>query len=237
MEQNKTLLIILSVALFLAAILSVGLWFFYPREQTAGVSDSVETARVTADDPIEWVRRNNFPALSQPEPADPQEDVIIVRPQYGETPGETPPVQADPARSNPVPYPPASPALTAPAVKPPPAPPAPAPARQPEKPRTSPPAAPAARPAAPKTVTVQEYSIQVGAYSNRDRAEELNQVLKEKGLTGQVFYADGPNLYRLRIGPYTNKAEAEKFLGWVRSIQGFEDSMIFERTATRTAAN
>jgi cell division protein FtsN len=236
MEQNKTLLIILSVALFLAAILSVGLWFFYPREETAGVSVAGETARAEADDPIEWVRRNNFPALSQPEPEDPQEDVIIVHPVYGETPeeklpAEADPVQADPARSNPVPYPPAPPAVTAPAVKPPPA--SPPPARQPEKPRT----VTAPPPAAPKTVTVQEYSIQVGAYSSRDRAEELNQVLKEKGLAGQVFYADGPRLYRLRIGPYTNKAEAEKFLGWVRTINGFEESMIFERKAARTVAN
>jgi hypothetical protein len=67
--------------------------------------------------------------------------------------------------------------------------------------------------------------------------EELNEVLKEKGLAGQVFYADGPKLYRLRIGPYTNQAEAEKFLAWVRSIDGFQDSMIFERSTTRTSVN
>ena len=116
-----------------------------------------------------------------------------------------------------------------------------------KKPAPSIPAAPAARPqtSAPatkteprtKTVTVKEYSIQVGAFSSRDRVEELNEVLKEKGLAGHIFYADGPGLYRLRIGPYTNQAEAEKFLGWVRSIDGFQDSMIFERNATRTVVN
>ncbi|MDR3199825.1 MAG: SPOR domain-containing protein [Spirochaetales bacterium] len=255
MEQNKTLLIILSVALFLAAILSVGLWFFYPREEVAGTPASVESAGVLAGDPIEWVRRNEIPALTQ-SGEEAKDDVIIV---YGESPEEKIPEVSAPARSNSAaPYPPAvtsppvrSPAVsTAPAVKksPPPAPAAPRVAAAPRaadtgtKPATTPsapaPAPKAAPPAsAPKTVRVREFSIQVGAFSSRDRADELNEVLKEKGLSGQVFYADGPRLYRLRIGPYTNQSEAEKFLGWVRSIDGFQDSMIFERTATRTVVN
>jgi cell division septation protein DedD len=225
MEQNKTLLVILSVALFLAAILSVGLWFFYSREEFAGSPAAPEAAGNLTDDPIEWVRRNEIPALNQSE-TEPKDDLIIV---YGQS--ETQP--ADPVREGAAPYPPEAqpPAITPPVKKQevpavvipksPPRPAAPKPAPQPQT----------------KTVRVKEYSIQVGAFSNRDRVEELSEVLKEKGLAGQVFYADGPKLYRLRIGPYTNQAEAEKFLAWVRSIDGFQDSMIFERSATRTIVN
>jgi cell division septation protein DedD len=224
MEQNKTLLVILSVALFLAAILSVGLWFFYSREEIAGGPVAAEAVGNLTDDPIEWVRRNEIPSLARNE-TEPKDDLIIL---YGQTETE------NPAQKDAAPYPPSAqpPAGAAPPVKKqevptvaipksPPRPSAPKPAPQPQT----------------KTVRVKEYSIQVGAFSNRDRVEELNEVLKEKGLAGQVFYADGPKLYRLRIGPYTNQAEAEKFLAWVRSIDGFQDSMIFERSATRTTVN
>jgi DedD protein len=63
--------------------------------------------------------------------------------------------------------------------------------------------------------------------------------LKEKGLAGQIVVreVEGTRFYRLRIGPYENKAEAEKFLNWVKEIKGFEESMIFERRGTRTVAN
>jgi DedD protein len=99
------------------------------------------------------------------------------------------------------------------------------------------PAPPVSAPPAAYPVRGREFSIQVGAFSSRDRAEALNEVLKEKGLVGNVVYADGPRLYRLRIGPYTNKEEAEKFLGWVRTMNGFESSMIFERGPARAAVN
>ncbi|MDR1317033.1 MAG: SPOR domain-containing protein [Spirochaetales bacterium] len=232
MEQNKTLLIIVSVALFLATILSIGLWCFYPREDVAGSPDTdPHSAALVSDDPIEWVRRNEIPALTpQPEGISPKEDLIIV---YGEDPGPAaaPP---PPAVAPPSPYPPAAPQLVPP---PPSRKEAPAASAPPEKPRVRVPAPPAAAPPVAYTARGREFSIQVGAFSSRDRAEELNEVLKEKGLMGQVVYADGPKLYRLRIGPYTNKDEAEKFLGWVRTMNGFESSMIFERNAVRATAN
>ncbi|MDR1626708.1 MAG: SPOR domain-containing protein [Spirochaetia bacterium] len=223
MEQNKTLLIILSVALFLATILSVGLWFFYPREDVAGSPPDAENAAVLADDPIEWVRRNEIPALA-PQPETPKEDLIIV---YGEKPEQGD--KTDP--------PPAAPYPSAPVAPRPPAPKKEQVSPVPRPQVKAPPAVSAPAPARTRSVRVTEFSIQVGAFSSRDRAEELNEVLKEKGLAGQVFYAEGPRLYRLRIGPYTNRGEAEKFLGWVRGINGFESSMIFERNATRTIAN
>ncbi len=226
MEQNKTLLIILSVALFLAAILSVGLWFFYPREKTEGVSAVAEAGKSTTFDPIEWVRtKEDFPALTEPD-AKHAEDVIIV---YGEDPSAARPAAAPAAA--PVPAAPPAPLPPPPAPKAEASAPAPAPAKETVKP------APAA--AAVRTAKVREYSIQVGSYSSRDRAEEAGRLLREKGLAGQILSREvnGSQFYRLRIGPYTNKAEAEKFLTWVRSIRGFEGSLIFEAYATRPVAN
>lgn len=234
MEQNKTLLIILSVALFLAAVLSLGLWFFHPQDADGSGAVVAKSGKANTFDPIEWVRtKEDFPALTEPEELA-QEDVIIV---YGEDPSASVPIrERDPAVS-----------LSPP---PPPAPPPPAATRVPERaPRAPapPPAKPVARSqpttpttkVAPKTARIREYSIQVGSFSSRDRAEQASEVLREKGLAGQILSREvnGAQFYRLRIGPYTNKDEAEKFLGWVRGIQGFEDSLIFEAWASRPVVN
>ncbi|MCL1818259.1 MAG: hypothetical protein FWG35_04955, partial [Spirochaetaceae bacterium] len=108
MEQNKTLFVILSVALFLAAILGIGSWFFYGYSESPGrESAALEPAAVTAGDPIEWVRRNEIPSLT-PQNEESQADLIIV---YGEETQE--PEAPSPAVSAPQP-----PALPPPAVVP-----------------------------------------------------------------------------------------------------------------------
>jgi cell division septation protein DedD len=107
------------------------------------------------------------------------------------------------------------------------------------------PAAPAAvkpaatAPAAAKAaaaVRAPEYWIQTGSYKSQTRAEELSQTLTAKGLAGRVFsYAKSSETYfRVRIGPYTNKQEAEKFLAIVRKIQGLEASYISEVLGIRS---
>ena len=89
--------------------------------------------------------------------------------------------------------------------------------------------APAARPAA-KPAKVREYTIQVGSFASRDKAEQAARTLKDKGLTGVINSRtlNEAQFYRLRLGPYSSKGEAEKFLEWVKAIPGFQDSMIFE---------
>jgi septal ring-binding cell division protein DamX len=91
----------------------------------------------------------------------------------------------------------------------------------------------AAKPAAP---TVQ-YWIQTGSYKSQTRAEELSQTLAVKGLAGRVFSFSQSDAtwFRVRIGPYANRQEAEKFLAIVRKIQGLESSFISQVSGTRTA--
>ena len=94
--------------------------------------------------------------------------------------------------------------------------------------------APPVKPAV-KAVKTREFVIQVGSFASRDKAEQAARTLKEKGLTGVINSrtTNESQFYRLRLGPYATRGEAEKFLEWVKSVQGFQDSMIFETSAAK----
>ncbi len=73
-----------------------------------------------------------------------------------------------------------------------------------------------------------DYWIQTGSYKSQTKAEELAALLSGKGLSARLFsYASGSSTYyRVRIGPYGNKSEADKFLSIVKQIQGLESSYL-----------
>jgi cell division septation protein DedD len=102
------------------------------------------------------------------------------------------------------------------------------------------PAKPAAQAKAPAQskppARVIDYWIQTGAYKSQGRAEELATQLSGKGLAGRVFTSSskGQTLYRVRIGPYGNKSEAEKFLTLVKQIQGLEASYISQVAVSKS---
>jgi cell division protein FtsN len=81
-----------------------------------------------------------------------------------------------------------------------------------------------------------EYWIQTGSYKSQTKAEDLAKLLSSKGLPGRVlsFSLNTDTFFRVRIGPYTNKDEAGKFLSIVKQIQGLESSYISSVSATRT---
>ena len=145
----------------------------------------------------------------------------------GQTPGTTPAPGASPA----APGGPA-PSATAPGQTPT----TPAPAVSPVTPPAS--TAPAATAARPKVVKpavavrtpkkTAEYWIQAGSYKSQSKAEELVTMLEGKGLASRVFSYSSTNdtFYRVRVGPYTNRGEADKFLGLVKQVQGLETSFI-----------
>ncbi len=82
--------------------------------------------------------------------------------------------------------------------------------------------------ARPKAVSVTEYWIQAGSFSSAARADEVSRRLEDRGLAPRTTTRDlnGKTHFRVRVGPYTSKAEAEKFLGWIRELKGFETSYI-----------
>jgi DedD protein len=80
----------------------------------------------------------------------------------------------------------------------------------------------------PKIITIKEYWIQAGSYKSKYKAEVLQNKLNDNGITSRIISSTINNqlYFRVRIGPYTKKNEAEKFLGWIQGIQGMENSYI-----------
>jgi cell division protein FtsN len=102
------------------------------------------------------------------------------------------------------------------------------------RPRTVKPALPARTPK-----KSADYWIQTGSYKSQTKAEELVTMLQGKGLGSRVFSwtSKGETFFRVRVGPYSNKGEADKFLGLVQQVQGLEASYVSMVFAARTAVN
>ncbi|MFW5742593.1 MAG: SPOR domain-containing protein [Spirochaetota bacterium] len=73
---------------------------------------------------------------------------------------------------------------------------------------------------------------------NHDTVEMAQQTLREHQLGSRVLTKEigGTPYFRLRLGPFAVREEAEKFLGWVIGIDGFADSMIFVDYTTAVLA-
>jgi hypothetical protein len=222
----------------LTLIVLVALFFFYPKESSAthqplamapqnpAATGTSATPVPNSFDPVEWTRSSQ---PGTPAPAG--------------VPGSVPPATSNTAPSadgfvvtmNPpstsVPSAPVAtpaPAVAFPAPSTTPAPPpaaTPAPRRASEKvvqERSKP------RPAPSKYVRVHQYWIQVGAYKDRFEAEQAVKTLKAQGLRGNLFTVQsaGHTWVRVRVGPYADKSEAQKFLAWVKPVKGMEQSFI-----------
>jgi cell division septation protein DedD len=88
---------------------------------------------------------------------------------------------------------------------------------------------------APKTVRIREYWIQAGSYTSKTRAENVKEELAGQGIASRITtkQVDSDTFFRVRIGPYANQAEAEKFLGWLKGVRGFESSYVSQVYTTR----
>lgn len=86
------------------------------------------------------------------------------------------------------------------------------------------PAAPALTPAA----ALQEFWVQVGSFASRKRADDLGQRLSDQGIVSRVTTRNSGAevFFRVRVGPYASRAEAEKFLAWVKRVDGLDGSYI-----------
>jgi DedD protein len=116
------------------------------------------------------------------------------------TPEPTPVAEAPPADT---------PASSAGAASPPaPAPPAPAPPAQPE---------PAAESSSGST---GGWVVQVGAFGSRENANSLVAHLKSRGYA--AFLASAGNSHRVRVGPFPNRAEADRVAGRLEREEGMK---------------
>jgi len=227
MEQKKILWILLSVTLFLFIVSITGVVWFYPgrvADKGTGVS-SGDPSKASANlDPVEWVRQGqDYPGLekSVSDNTGNEDGFSIV---YGENDKEESSVNLPAVKDKVVEIVPSVtnkpeqiPVVKKEAVK--------------VVPHTSSVAAPA-----PRKVNVLEYWIQAGSYSSKSRAESSGKILLDKGFPNLITIktVNNDDFFRVRMGPYSSKGEAEKFLSWVKKIDSYEKSYISEVYVQKT---
>ena len=81
----------------------------------------------------------------------------------------------------------------------------------------------------PKDNKNSDYWIQAGAFSTKVSAQGAKETLDSKGVKSIIDNRDidGKTWYRVRVGPYVSESEAKFWLPLVKSINGFDNSMIF----------
>jgi DedD protein len=79
------------------------------------------------------------------------------------------------------------------------------------------------------------YWVQTGSFSAKARAEEVKETLASKGISSIIENReiDGKIFYRVRMGPYTSEDEARHWRFFIKSIDGFEDSMVWKSQSRR----
>jgi len=214
MEKQKIVWVILAVTLLLAAVLAGGLYFLKPNAvKIAGTGKKAGAALTDAGfSSYEYMKgKTKLPGLETTGETKPQEMTIVVgeKPENASASGAV--KIAPPARTLKKSVP----------IKPKPV--------QIKKRVTQPKRTVKTRKTVkPKPKSIKEYWIQAGSYKSNSKAEELKSQLTSKGITSRIITRDinGTTFFRVRIGPYVNKNEAEKFLSWIKKINGLEKSYI-----------
>ncbi|MDR2028601.1 MAG: SPOR domain-containing protein [Treponema sp.] len=262
MEKKKLLLVAVSVGVFLVIVIGASILIFTPRNTLPGPAEaSIVKPPVPAETPAARALENqaqepvsvdaadmvknaeDLQGLQTPPAATAiQENVFYI---YGENPNQAVTVErtgdsgAQLVIEVPKPSTAAVPDVPAAPLKP-----ASVVAAVPARRETAPPAAAsrtppagAAKPApAPaQTKLYDDYWVQTGSFSTKARADGVKETLASKGI-GSVIEnreVEGKTFYRVRVGPYTSKNEADYWLSLIRSINGFEDSQVWKSQSRR----
>jgi cell division septation protein DedD len=183
----------------------------------------VKTAATRAEEKVTFYRTLTAPTQDVPQLGKPTIEERLV-PKDEPTPAAAVEAVPEPSRIAPA----APPAV--------PEPPRPAPERRTPKapeaaaaPRPTRPAPPAARPApallasASAATSPDAWTVQVSAFRSRALAEELRARLAARGFDAYVFPSiteDGRPRYRVRVGAYAARSDAERVAGELRSERG-----------------
>ena len=84
---------------------------------------------------------------------------------------------------------------------------------------------------------ITQYWVQVAAYSNKKGAENARSILDENRIPSDIFtYKDnkGNLFYRVRVGPYTTKSEAEYWRTRINKIDEFSKAESYVTSTTKT---
>jgi len=247
MKNSKGMIILLAGLASLTLIIAVAYFFFSrdsgtPKMVVSPAASAPVTPLPDSFDPVAWSRKPQTSTSSLEQPATtadtPEGGFVVTMPQ--EKPGKASNAETSTNPKPTVNFPSENPtatgkvdfpennAKTPVAVQP-----VAVASPAPKKPAAA--ESPAKVAAAPKKVTVTEYWIQVGAFKDRFQADSVSKSLENEGLKGTMSTATlgGSNIVRVRVGPYTNQEEAQKFLAWVKPVKGLEESYITSTKATR----
>lgn len=91
------------------------------------------------------------------------------------------------------------------------------------------------KPAAKPEPEIVQYWVQVTALTSRKAADEARSKLDENQITADVFtYTDSKKqlFYRVRVGPYTTKSEAEYWRTKISKIDSFQNTSSYITSTT-----
>jgi len=244
MEQQKLLWTILSVGILVLIILGAGMFFFLPSDSTGLAQNGKTTEWSKAASPAPEQKAPDVKKTpvqpAAPTPA-PKPEIKKTPVQTAQTPAPAPKPEVKKTPVQPAAPTPAPKATPAPATKPattttPKATPAPTTkpattAQQTTKPAQTQAVKPAqtqqAKPAA-ATTAKGSYWVQVGSYATTDAAEKTKKDLAAKGYTSSIqsITANGKTYHRVKIGPYTSRADVDTLLPKIKALPGMGDSFI-----------
>ncbi|MDR2210732.1 MAG: SPOR domain-containing protein [Spirochaetaceae bacterium] len=242
MEKKKLLLVAVSVGVFLVIVVSAAILIFRPGASAGPEisyrqinAESEQLNRSATTDPANMVKDDTYMGLQDPAAGSPIQKNYITSEPLGtlteeSADNDTQRVINIPRPSAPaVPSAPARPAVSS-RVSSPPA------AGAPVKPQT--PVQTTVKPAVTAPVSKQQYRdfwVQAGSFSTRERADGVKHTLDDKGISAIVTNQEinGNTYYRVRVGPYTSQNEADYWLAMIKSIDGFQDSQVWESQSLR----
>lgn len=88
---------------------------------------------------------------------------------------------------------------------------------------------------APRRTQITEYWIQTGSFTDKLNAEKARDTLKARYMNAEIFTREtkGKIHYRVRVGPYKAKSEAEYWLASVKAQPDFATSYVSEVKTSR----
>jgi DedD protein len=223
-EQKKFLWLSLAACAFVLVLAATGFFLFAPKKDGATAPATVgNVAAPKSADPQDFLLTPP-PAPSFEQPRSAAGDVVVI---YGEKPASLDPppaagsVPAASLQPRPVTVVPAA-ATPKPVAK--------AAQAAPSKAATAP-----IKAQAPKKVQADEYWIQAASFASRGRADELKDALAAKGIASLISVKDidGKSWYRVRIGPYSGKTEAEGWLSKLKELPGCSEAYISKTVVER----
>jgi len=245
MDQKRIIVIVIVVATVVIGTIFIAWWQFFPKPDTA------HTATQSVLDPKAASASSNPSGPSgTPTPSgtpgpngnvsNGHQEVVIVygtNSAYANVNGKT--VQIAPtgsplpnAQTGVTPVPSASPAQVAVENTK-----TPGPAATTKTPSAKPLTSKKTASAAPNEKT-REFWIQIVSLPSRDKVEVIKKDMAARGWNGRItmIRKGGADFYRLRYGPFDQKAEGEKFLAWIKDVPEFKDSYLVEENQQRSIA-